>query len=93
MQKKEADGKLPFHERRVITLAQRGGDDRAFHGAAIHEDKLLRARLPAQTRLPDQAADLRRARFTTANPSGGGRGFPISRAVHWKQTFKQIGAV
>src|SRR5437667_7561527 len=39
-QKKESNGKLPFHECRVITLAQRGGDHRAFHGAAIYEDKL-----------------------------------------------------
>src|SRR5207237_7760693 len=57
IEKKKRDGELTFHERGVITFAERRGQDRALNGAAVHEDKLLRASLAADSSLPDQAAN------------------------------------
>ena len=42
----------------MISLAQSGRDHHAFNRAAIHKDELLRPRLPAHPRLPDQAVDI-----------------------------------
>ena len=41
----------------MIALAKRRRQHWALDGAAIHKDELLRPRLPAHSRLPDQSAD------------------------------------
>ena len=57
IEKQERNRELTFHEGGVIALAKRGRQQRTFDGATIHENELLRARLPAHPRLPDQSAD------------------------------------
>src|SRR5206468_3307062 len=54
IEKQKRDRELTFHERSVIALAKRSRQDWTFDGAAIHKDELLRPRLPAHSRLPDQ---------------------------------------
>jgi len=56
-EKKESDRILSFHQRGVITFAHRRRDDRTFNRASVHKNELLRARLPAQSRLADQSAN------------------------------------
>jgi hypothetical protein len=58
IEEKERDGIPPFHERCMIALADCDSDEAAFDCTAIYKNELLRARLPAQTRLPDEPADL-----------------------------------
>ena len=55
LEKEKRDRKLPLHERGVVALAQGGREHRAFNGAAVDEDELLRAALPAHSRLANQA--------------------------------------
>ena len=52
-EKKESHRILSFHQCSVITFAHRRRDERAFNRAAVHENQLLGARLPAQSGLPD----------------------------------------
>src|SRR5438034_6870118 len=47
---------LAFHQSGVITLAECSREKRAFNGAAIYKDKLLRPCLPAQSCLADKSS-------------------------------------
>ena len=58
IQKKKGDRELSFHERGVIAFAQRSGNHRTFHRAAVNKDKLLGARLAAETGLANETADV-----------------------------------
>src|SRR5260370_27384395 len=53
LEKKESHRILSFHQRGVITFARRRRDEWTFNRAAVHENQLLGARLPAQAGLPD----------------------------------------
>ena len=65
LDEEERDRVLPAHERRMMTFTQRAGDDGALDGATIDEDKLLRARLPADARTADVAEATDAAAFRT----------------------------
>ena len=63
--KKKRDWILPFHERGVIAFTDRGSDEPALDSATVYENQLLRTRLPAQARLPNEPADLNFPRSVT----------------------------
>ena len=68
----------------MIALAQCGVDYRTFDRAAVDEDQLLRARLPAQARLTDQTRgrDFRvRVRFNFQQPRHQLGSMQIANAV------------
>src|SRR6202030_3238921 len=52
-QEQEGDWILPFHQRSVITLPNRAGNNWAFNRPPVYKHELLRTRLPAQPSSPD----------------------------------------
>jgi len=58
IEENKRDRILSFHERGVIAFADSRGNNPAFDRAAVYKDELLRPRLPTQTRLADEPADL-----------------------------------
>ena len=62
----------------MVAFAESGCDETAFNRPAVYKNELLRPRLPAQTCLPDKAADSNLAR---------------SSAVYLNESLQQLNAI
>src|SRR6266567_1349374 len=55
-QKEKGNRILTFHERSMVALTDSRCEKRAFNGAPVYKNQLLRPCLPAQSCLPDKSS-------------------------------------